>query len=177
MNKKWVLILVFMLILTGCARTKVIKLDQETPIVATQPVGDQTIQQQTQQIQQTTETPQQTVAERTASSSSPEKETIPVSPGFNPADEYTIISCCDEGRLYAQTKKQRGSYNQEEIKQILLNIYYANCDKFDIIREMIYLRYFNEIYDSNYLQHYKNTTVRKVLFEGNVIDQTFRTCT
>lgn len=94
----------------------------------------------------------------------------------NSTGDYIITSCCTEGRLYAQTKKINSSYTQDNVKNILLDIYHSNCNKFNSTREFVYLRFLNQAYDSGYLIHYKDTDIKKITINGNLISENFVTC-
>lgn len=181
---KWLIVAFVFLLLVACNRTQIIHYN--TPNYQ----GQQTVQPQRTTVvneQQGAEPENTTNSVTNKSSASNSKTTTSASQtttqttkvnnvNFNPANEYTITSCCDEGRLFAETKKKGNLYSVQNIKDILLNIYYSNCNNFNNTRNAVYLRYLGETDINGYLVHYKNTTVRNILINKQLIDQNFILC-
>lgn len=195
MKIHWILIGFFLLL--GCARTQVVNIgsgEQIKQYVTVGPINDieqpQVAAEQTASEQSTT--PQEdsessshktSSTSQTSQSSAQQSSNIQSSNktalqnnSINPADEYIVTSCCAQGRLFAQTKKIKSEYTVDNIKSILLDIYYKYCDDLNQTREYIYLRFYDELQDSAYLVHYKDSSIKKIMLDGKIIDNTFKLC-
>ena len=68
-------------------------------------------------------------------------------------------------------------YSENNVKDILLDIYNTHCDILkDSIRQKVYLKFANEIQDTNVLVHYKDTALKNIVVRNKKLGELFTTC-
>ncbi len=96
-------------------------------------------------------------------------------------ENYKIISCCGDGKIYAETSGMKSDYTAEDVKKILLSIYEENCDRLkNFVLHRIYLKYKNApSYDSQLL-YFKNvsynTSYKRIFVDYDVVATNFTEC-
>jgi hypothetical protein len=169
---KW-LILIGLLILSACARTEVVYYPAQIKQTAIHE-PEQKVSAENIEIPEASQL--NTVAQNRTIQTQQIEDDEEQESDFDASEEYTVTSCCSEGRLYAQAKNERNDYSEEEIKNLLIEIYHNNCDEFNQIRQLVYLRFKNENQDSSYLVHYKNSNIEKILIDLKDTNYTFEVC-
>ena len=100
-----------------------------------------------------------------------------VTDDLNSAEEYTVTTCCSEGRLSAQTKNERSSYSVDDVKNLLIKIYHDNCDQLgDKLLQRVYLRFKGDIQDSSYLTYFKSINYKRLQVDYLTVSNDFKAC-
>ena len=185
--KYWILLT--LLVLTACSRTETVyfPLDQQAqqPIVQQESTAGATNPDTTQveapivsQNTQSTSTIDRGSEETSSQSTSYTTQSAQANQQtFNISNEYDVTSCCNEGRLSAQAKKERSSYSIDDVKDLLIKIYHDNCINFaDKIIQRVYLRFKGDIQDSSYLTYFKSINYKRLQVDYLTVSSDFETC-
>lgn len=172
--KRFVVLVLFVVFLIGCTRTQVVYPTQTEYVVKgeqeQQKITDQNLVQNTggnATVVDVSERETETAQQRTEEEQTANQTVVNQSVNFNPAEEYTIISCCNEGRMDIKINGSENEFTFENIKQILLDVYYNNCDRFpNTIQHSIYLEFNDKAPSRNYLISFTNANHNVLVTKG-----------
>jgi len=175
----WLLIL----FLVGCSQTKIIDLSKEE--VPEPKIEQVNVPEKEEEVNQ--KTTQEEISEEKEDTShlksgskiiDPNKSEITeTNEQFNAAEEYKVISCCEEGILTAETKKTKESYSIGQVKDILLAIQDAHCDEFSSYPAYrINMKYNSEVQEENYLKYFRTSDLKEIKVNRVTISEEFNSC-
>ncbi len=172
-------LLLALLFIIGCSPgTKVIHYNQQGQVIPE--ITENAQVNQIKVINQTASTNQSSLNTKDVQSKDDTTKEVTIQTNNqinNSIPEYTITSCCNEGRLYAQTKNNSSIYSDKNVRDILINIYQSHCDDFrNQIRQRVYLKFNGDSEYINLLEHYQDTSINLIMIKNRNTNYTFNVC-
>jgi hypothetical protein len=172
--KLWFMIVIMALFLIACSpKTEVFYPQKQQVITVQEPVPVKAVQQEVKP-QPTQPVPRQqptnSIEEESDVEEEPQRE-------VEVGSEYNVVSCCAEGKLFAQATQKRSAYSKNNVKDMLVSIYASHCDQLkDQVTQRVYLRFLGDIQDSSYLTYFKSVNYKRIQVDYGDVEGTFEGC-